>query len=332
MLIPIAIVLGAIAGQAASAAQESFPRATQRSVLESISGALAPMSFEVEERVYRVDLGCELGRELQRHLTGKANVNGDSLEELVEFIQECADTDDEDATASEVTNGYRHYRDTHAGTRRLHEALDARGDLAWAMLVDGDRQARFEAEAGSLRVGPREPKMPMVGTREHMAPLPVSGPWFEAMARSQWTVRPSKSGRRVLASLDRDGRRLDIALDLSEATTEEAAEEPAMLPHRVVATYYGVRTNGGEANLFAWSNDLGVPFLTDTLKISPGEEVIEVRHVLRTSPTFGVRAKEVRLSIPRPGAVEVASSAGWSSFRRREVLPNEWKDLIDIGD
>lgn len=328
MLIPIAIALGAVTGRAVPAVQESFPRATQRAVLGAISGALSSMSFEVEERAYRVDLGCELGRELKRHLNGKAEVNGDSLAELIEFIQECADTEEENATASEVTDSHRHYRTTLAGTRHLHEALDARGDLAWAMLVDGDRQVRYEAETGALRVGPREPKMTLVGTPDHMAPLPIKGPWFDAMARTDWTERPSKSGRRVLAPLDRDGRRLDIALDLPEDTQAESA----VLPHRVVATYYGVRTNGGEANLFAWSTELGAPFLTDTLKISPGDEVIEVRHVVRTAPTFGVRPKEVRLSIPRPGAVEVAGSAGWSSFRRREVLPREWKDLVEIRD
>ncbi len=331
MLIPLAIALGALAGPGPEDAQEPVPRALRSAILESISSASAPMSFEVEERMYRVDLGCELGRQLVAHLNGRAPATEDSLADLVEFIEECTDTDDADAIAVEVPDSFRHYRTTGAGTRRLHEALDDEGQLVWAMLVDGDRQVRFEAEGGSLRVGPKEPvkrarNATMAGTREHMAPLPISGPWFQAMARTEWVARPSKSGKRVLAPLDRDGRRLDIALDYPV----DAAEDSALLPHRVVATYYGVRTNGGEANLFAWSNAEGGPFLTDTLRITRGEDVIEVRHVTRSSPTFGVRPKEVRLVIPRPGAVEVASNAGWSSFRRREVLPKEWKDLVEI--
>ena len=104
----------------------------------------------------------------------------------------------------------------------------------------------------------------------------------------------------------------------------------APLPHRAVATYYGVASSTNEAVLLSWERHEDRPFLTDSLRITPGEDA---RSSFDTrAGALPVRPRTLGRQAGRAAARGrgIASSPGWQSFRRREVVPREWRDLIVV--
>ena len=313
MLTPLLLLAAAGPAQTGGGA----PRAE---VLELLERGRAPSVYELELRVFEVEYGCELGRALVAHLERREPATAASAPEAVDFIEESADIEFGESPVRELTGDARHVRIWDGGSRRLEESLDAEGERTGATLIDGDRRAVHVPERRALQLGPRGEAASIEATEADMFPVPTAGPWLRALERTTWDRVAPRGGWR--AAMDRDGRRLDVTFDV------EAGEAP--LPHRAVATYFGVASITNEAVLLSWERVKGRPFLTDSLRITPGEESLVVRHARRSAPRFDLDASDVKLVVPRPETVEIASSPGWQSFRRREAVPREWRDLIVV--
>lgn len=293
------------------------PRAEVLGLLER---GRAPSMYELQVRVFEVEYGCELGRALVAHLERGEPATAESALDAIDFIEESADIEFGESPVRELTGRARHVRIWDGGSRRMEELLDDDGERTGATLVDGDRRAVHFRERNALQLGPRGESASIESTEADMFPVPTAGPWLRALGRTRWErVSPGMSWR---AAMDRDGRRLDVVFDVA------AGELP--LPHRAVATYYGVASSTNEGVLLSWERHEDRPFLADSLRITPGEEALVVRHARRSAPRFDLEPSDVKLVVPRPEAVEIASSPGWQSFRRREVVPREWRDLIVV--
>lgn len=305
---------------AAAAPLQTGGEAPRARVLELLERGRAPLAYELELRVFEVEYGCELGRTLVGHLEREEPATAESALDAIDFIEESADIEFGESPVRELTGRARRARIWDGGSRRMEELLDADGERTGATLIDGDRRAVHVGERGALQLGPRGAAAAIEATDADFFPVPTEGPWLRALERTEWDrVSPGEGWR---AAMDRDGRRLDVTFDIA------AGEQP--LPHRAVATYFGVASSTNEAVLLSWEQRKGRPFLKDSLRITPGEESLVVRHARRSAPRFDLRPSDVKLVVPRPEAVEIASSPGWQSFRRREVVPREWRDLIVV--
>lgn len=305
---------------AAAAPLQTGGDAPRARVLELLERGRAPLAYELELRVFEVEYGCELGRALVAHLEREEPATAESALDAIDFIEESADIEFGESPVRELTDRARRARIWDAGSRRMEELLDADGERTGATLIDGDRRAVHVGERNALQLGPRGETAPIEATEADLFPVPTKGPWLRALERTRWSLASPVEGWR--AAMDRDGRRLDVTFDV------EAGEIP--LPHRAVATYHGVASRTNEAVLLSWVRKKGRPFLADSLRITAGEDSLVVRHARRSAPRFDLAPSDVKLIVPRLEAVEVASSPGWQSFRRREVLPREWRDLIVV--
>ena len=313
MLVPL-LLLSAVAPLQADG---DAPRAQVLGLLER---GRAPSAYELEVRVFEVEYGCELGRALAAHLERGEPATAESALDAIDFIEESADIEFGESPVRELTGRARTVRIWDGGSRRMEERLDDDGERTGATLLDGDRRAVHVCERNALQLGPKGEAASIEAAEADMFPVPTAGPWLRALGRTGWErVSPGMGWR---AAMDRDGRRLDVVFDVA------AGELP--LPHRAVATYYGVASSTNEAVLLSWERHEDRLFLADSLRITPGKEALVVRHARRSAPRFDLEPSDIKLVVPRPEAVEIASSPGWQSFRRREVVPREWRDLIVV--
>lgn len=320
MLTPLLLLSCAAPVQAGAPAPTAAADAPRAQVLELLQRGREACAYELELRVFEVEYGCDLGRALVAHLERQEPAEAESALDAIDFIEEAADIEFGESPVRELEDRARRVRVWDGGARRMEELLNEEGERIGATLIDEDRRAVYVAARDALQLGPRGDAAPIEATEADMFPVPTAGPWLRALGRTAWKrVQPGEAWR---AAMDRDGRRLDVTFDLAEG------EQP--LPHRAVATYYGVRRNTNEAVLFGWEEHKGRAFLAESLRITPGEDTIVVRHARRSAPRFGLQAADVKLVVPRPEAVEIASSPGWQSFRRREAVPREWRDLIVV--
>lgn len=320
MLLSIGLIVGALA--VPGLPQDSCAAALRESVLDVVEASQAPTSFEIETRTYVVDYGCELGSSLMRHLAGTEKAGADVARDVLEFIEECADAEEE-ATVALDESSWSHLRITQAGQRHLEEQLAEDGSVVKTVLYADDRRAIHTAEGDKLQVGPTpEDDEPSTGAETWMWPMPVNGPWGPAFRKAEWVHPTAGTKTHLLAPLDRNGRRLDVHMTLG------VADDPR--PVRARGVYFGSKKTPGVVTVFGWAEDAKTPFVVDALRITPEEDSIRVEHIARTNPTFNVAEESVRLTIKKPKSVEIARSTQWNAFRRKEVLPKEWKDLVEI--
>lgn len=316
-----AILVLSAAAPAQAGPTQTAPDSTPREcVLELLEESRKPCAYDLELRLFEVDYGCDLGRALMAHVERSDAASAEAALDAIDFIEESADVDTADAPVREFEDRARRSRVWDGGSRRMVETLGPDGARLSATLIDGERRARYVAARDALQLGPLGEAPALAATETDLFPVPARGPWLRALERTTWIeIEPGNAWR---AAMDRDGRRLDVTFDLSG--------DEGQVPHRAVATYYGVRSTSYEAVLLSWEEVDGQLFLAESVRITPGDDSIVVRHARRSAPRFNLSAKDVRLSIPRPEAVEIASSPGWRSFRRREMVPREWRDLISI--
>lgn len=290
-------------------------------VLAALADGRGAWGYELELREYDVEYGCDLGRALLAHLERAEPAEDGAALDAIDLLEESADVGVGRSPVTEVS--ILHARVLEAGARRLLERRSPMGEVLDVVVEDGERRARYEPARGVVVLGPRLEGGGLEGGAADEAPVPTQGPWLRALEGTRW--RPAPGGHGWLAALDRDGRRLDLTFDL-------AAGEAGGPPCRAVATYHGVRDLTREALLLGWEREGERWFLAESVRITAGDEALRVRHARRSKPRRALDEDDVVLEVPPPEAVELASTAAWRSFRRREAVPPEWRDLVRVRD
>lgn len=324
----------ALLSVAAAPFQDAVPERVRERVIEALDASTQPMSYEFRRQIYYVDYGCALGSRLAGHVDGTSDVTRDLVTGLLEFIEECADAVDRPSAVLAETGGER-IRVTAAGDRYLEESIDPDGSVAHATIRAGERKAEYDAQKDSLRLGTTKDRELFTDPVEWLWPLPVGGDWKPAFERSPW-IRPDEDAPgHLVAPIERQGRRIDLHIDFP-VEDARSVDEGSALPTRARAeTPGGPRSSSNRAAqiiLLAWATDGPKPFITDLLDVELQEDLIRVTHVERSDPLFDVEEADVTLTVRRPKSVSIARNTDWSAFRRREILPVAWRDLVTIEE
>ena len=315
-------------------AQDVVPEGVRERVVTALDAANDPVTYEFRRQIYYVDYGCALGRSLVGHVDGTSPVVEDLVGDLLDFIAECADTDDR-ASAVLTDLGGEFVRVTAAGDRYLEEFIGPDGSVANATIHSGERKAVYVAKQDAVRLGTTKEVDIFTDPVDWLWPLPVGGEWKPAFDKSEWSRPSADAPGHVIAHIDRQGRRIDLHIDFAVSSSREL-DTTATLPVRARAETTGRSTRGGSAAapivLIAWATDVPKPFITDIVNINLQEDVIRVTHVRRSDPRFDIEEVDVKLSVPRPNSVSIARNSDWSAFRRKDALPVAWRDLVSIED